>query len=121
MLRRYYLSLLSLVLLATVAFAQQQVTFNQQSYVAPNNGALVLRATGDLNSDAATDVITNGPDPASVYVLISNGDGSFQPARAYPAGTNDYKQIVTADVDGDGNADVLLAGLSDQGVFVLYG
>jgi hypothetical protein len=59
---------------------------------------------------------------AGTYILENNGDGTFQPARGYePSST----EIIAADFNGDGNADLMLAGnyefYGQDGLTILFG
>jgi hypothetical protein len=71
-------------------------------------------AGADLNRDGRVDLVTAnaGDYPAfkgTVSVLFGNGDGTFQPAHVFDAGS--YSLFLTiADVDGDGDLDVVAAG-----------
>jgi hypothetical protein len=69
-------------------------------------------AVADLNHDGRLDLITaNGADPSqvgSVSVLLGNGDGTFQPTVNYQAGLQPIS-VVVADLDGDGEADIVVA------------
>src|SRR4051812_9831467 len=103
--RRPLLSLLFLSF-ATIALAQQQTDFVHQTYAAPQFTS--HRAAIDLNNDGATDVVMDGGSDLGVYVMLSNGDGSFQAAREYAVGDS-IQDIAVGDVDGDGNADVVLS------------
>ena len=67
-------------------------------------------ATGDLDSDGATDllVLREGPAPA-VVVLLNDGAGRFTPLPPVPAPEAwPVRQVVVADVDHDGLPDVAL-------------
>jgi hypothetical protein len=119
--RRLILSLLVLTL-TTIAVAQQQVTFNHQTFNAVPSTA---RVAVDLNNDGATDVVTNSSSINSVFVLLSNGNGGFQPPVEYPIGFT-VRDVTAADVDGDGNADVVLSLFDNaegafRGIGVMYG
>jgi hypothetical protein len=81
----------------------------------PVSGSLYL-AVGDLNHDGIPDVVVSIQSTQSVYVLLGNGDGTFQAQKEF-AGAGD--EIALADFDGDGNLDIadangtILLGNSD--------
>ena len=85
--------------------------------------------TGDGHLDLAVadegTVLYGGSDPGSVSVLLGNGDGTFQPAVQYAAGTSPWA-IVAVDFTGDGRLDLAVGDLGDpfgagRGVSVLLG
>jgi hypothetical protein len=65
--------------------------------------------------------------PAAVGVVLGNGDGSFRAPVIYPSGGYNDNTIVTADLNGDGKLDLVIAsygsctGCSVGGVSVLLG
>ncbi len=77
-------------------------------------------AVGDVNQDGKIDVlITNcaivgsacesaGVDSV-VSVLLGNGDGTFQPAKTYDSGGGATGGLALADVNADGNLDLVVA------------
>ena len=65
-------------------------------------------AAGDLNADGLPDLIVTTPEGLSVF--LGKGAGAFAPAVHYAAPA--ASQPLIADFDGDGTADVLLAGTS---------
>ena len=71
-------------------------------------------AVADFNHDGKLDVAIAGQNQNNfkdyLYVLMGNGDGTFQSSVSYPLGG--YIGLVAADFDGDGNAD--LAVLDDN-------
>jgi hypothetical protein len=86
-------------------------------------------AVGDFNGDGHLDLaVANGVygTPSTVCVLLGNGDGTFQAAQSYPAGT-DPRSVVVGDFNGDGIPDLAVANagtppsFSDRGVTVLLG
>ena len=70
-------------------------------------------AVGDFNGDGIPDlVVTNVAfdegDPNTVTVLLGNGDGTFQPAQNYAAGSNPFT-VAVGDFNGDGVPDLAVA------------
>jgi hypothetical protein len=87
-----------------------------QPAVAYSSGGFlaVSVAVGDVNGDGKPDLLVanqctddlcaNG----SVGVLLSNGNGTFQPAVAYSSGGYDAISVTVGDVNADGMPDVLV-------------
>jgi hypothetical protein len=92
--------------------------------VNPNFGAdlkLWKPIVGDFNGDGKTDFARL--DATSLWVFLSNGDGTFTPAaRPYPAAPNfgndpaNYWKPITGDFNGDGITD--FARLDAKGLWV---
>ena len=73
---------------------------------ATQTGAGVPRGSvdfGDVNGDAAPDMVVGGTDEISV--LFGDGDGGFGMPVSYAAGG--YNRVGLADMDGNGNLDVV--------------
>lgn len=79
-------------------------------------------ASGDMNGDGRIDVITahGGGGSHGVSVLLSNGDGTFQPAANFITNT-DPTGIVTGDFNGDGKLDVAVANKANNTLNILLG
>lgn len=73
--------------------------------------------TGDLNHDGITDLVMRCPD--DLHVLRGLGGGRFAVESRYVPLDIDYGWWSNrlADVDGDGNLDVILAGMRNVRVF----
>ncbi len=62
-------------------------------------------AAGDLRNDGRLDIVAGCQADGKVAILLSNGDGTFKPAKAYnvPAGVD---IVALGDFNGDGKLDV---------------
>lgn len=83
-------------------------TFSQALFTAPIVGPENLLATGDVNGDGKTDIVTMG-GLHSITVRFGNGDGTF-PTRSDFDIPDFYVPVGLAigDVNGDGKADFIV-------------
>lgn len=89
----------------------------------PVNANAAAFVVGDFNADGNLDlavVTVDSSKASSVHVMLGNGDGSFQAGVDYSAGLN-TKSIATADVNGDGDSDVIVINSDDNSIGVLLG
>ena len=68
--------------------------------------SFLLVAAVDVDGDKKADLIITAPFNRDSFVLLGNGDGTFQPPRMIGSGV-----LRVADFNGDGKADLLCAGL----------
>ncbi len=78
--------------------------------ILPAGGAL---AVADFDGDGNLDIVAADADQFTLgsgefTVFFGNGDGTFQPGLVFPHSFKFLDQIVAADMDGDGRADLLM-------------
>jgi hypothetical protein len=90
-------------------------TFQQaQLYAVPGFSATSV-AVADVNADGAPDLVVSVGSSldfaqlGTVYVLLGNGDATFQSAQPYDSGGALANSVEIADVNGDGNPDIVVA------------
>lgn len=90
---------------------------------APANIAVIMTTVvGDINNDGKMDVVTtatSSSSSASIYFL-GNGDGTFGAAHFIDTGLQTH-YLQLADVNGDGNLDVVAGSFAEGSVAVLFG
>jgi hypothetical protein len=100
-----------------VALGNGDGTFQGVSYIDGNNGVSV--AVGDFNGDGKLDIAL-GINNYNVDILLGNGDGTFQQAESIPTGGYPT-QMAVADLNGDGNPDIVVTSYYNSGLGVLLG
>jgi hypothetical protein len=87
-------------------------------------------ALGDLNHDGYLDIVAPNRADQNVAVLINNQDGTFASPVDYPAASVQYPplyyypepwDVSLADMNGDGELDIVVADSHTNQVSVLYG
>jgi FG-GAP-like repeat/FG-GAP repeat len=77
-------------------------------------------ATGDFNGDGKIDLVVANSGSNNVSVLLGNGDGTFQAAVDYNAGTApDF--VAVGDFNGDGKLDLAVANANSNTVSIFLG
>lgn len=97
-------------------------TFQAPKTLATGKNPASVIAT-DLNNDGFLDLVVADQGDSTIYVYLGNGDGTFkQPAEVIllPTGYNP-SAITAADLNADGNMDILVADSGNNTVSVFLG
>ena len=79
-------------------------------------------AVADVNGDGRPDLVTANLNSNTVGVLLGGIGGGFAAVTTYPTGANSGpRDVVVADVNGDGRADIVTANRSNDTAGVLLG
>jgi hypothetical protein len=80
-------------------------------------------ALGDFNGDDVPDIVVANLRTlnSTVHVLIGNGDGTFRPKVLYHAGGRETRHVEVADVNADGNLDIVAGNSGSNSISTLLG
>ena len=73
---------------------------------------------GDFNGDGKPDLAVASSSSNNVSILLGNGDGTFQAAVSYPAGSGPVS-VTSGDFNGDGKLDLVTANAYGNNVSIL--
>ena len=93
---------------------QMAVHYDLDDYTYPSAVAI-----GHLNPDGYADLVVANEFGPDISVLLGNGNGTFQAAVDYAAGTSPFS-VGIEDLDLDGNADVAVANWTSTGVVWVF-
>ena len=108
-----------LTLVAFSSLSAQTVSFLARRDFAAGRSPQSV-AVGDFNGDGVEDLAVAILNPASVSVLLGNGDGTFQAAVNFGAGFAP-QSVAVGDFNGDGVQDLAVANANSNSVSVLLG
>ncbi len=97
-------------------------SLNFESTVIPVGKEPGAIAVADVNHDGKPDIIVANVDDGTVSVLLGDGKGHFRPAPGSPFPCNaNPNDIAVADMNGDGNPDLVIANHQTPYITVLLG
>jgi hypothetical protein len=97
-----------------VLLGHGDATFGASGAISLGAGSPTFVAAGDFNNDNHADLAVTTLDPdgqSHVAMLLGEGDGTFQAGTNIDLGTFSPMALVSADFNGDGRADLAVAGL----------
>jgi hypothetical protein len=83
------------------------------------NAEPVAVVSADINADGKLDLVVSHRADNSVYILLGNGDGTFQPAAKVSIGEGIQGDVFVRDFNNDGKLDLFLPGSSNQAIVLL--
>jgi hypothetical protein len=92
----------------------------QGPYLFPTGSHAFSVATGDVNADGYTDLVTANFDGNNVSVLLGHGNGGFGVGGNFGTGTGPAS-VVLGDFNGDGKVDVATANDGSDNLSMLSG
>ena len=81
-------------------------------------------SSGDYNKDGNLDIVagaSNTSTTTSVFYVAGNGDGTFQATLALEAGDKDLRSMVTGELNGDGNLDIITGSYFNDDLRIFTG
>jgi len=79
-------------------------------------------AVADFNGDKKSDIAVDSWAENKVLVMFGKGDGTFHlPGAKFEVGKMPYQRLRSADVDEDGNPDIITSNFESGSVSVLFG
>jgi hypothetical protein len=83
------------------------------------NAAPISVVTGDFNGDGKLDLLVAHSSDNCVYLLLGNGNGTFQSAVQASIGEGIQGNVFAGDFNNDGKLDLFLPALADQAIVLL--
>src|SRR6266581_2760911 len=112
-------TLFFLLALPHPTWAQTPLFNPQTEYVAATKNGPSGIAVGDFNGDGKPDLAVVNFGDWNVYLLLGNGDGTFQPAKSVFFSPGFPWYIAEDDFNGDGKPDLAVSSVVDNTVSVV--
>jgi len=71
--------------------------------------------TTDMNQDGKTDLLVASYGQSTLSVYFGKGDGTFRPPAVYSTGAQSATSVAVAEINHDGNPDVLVTSICAHG------
>ena len=79
-------------------------------------------AIGDFNHDGNVDLAVESWADNEIKIFLGDGRGGFRtPGESFKVGKRPYQRLRTADLNGDGNPDIITTNFDESSVSVLLG
>lgn len=92
--------------------AKADGTFGNETEYVFSGATQVRMATGDVNGDGITDIISTNSYPNGSYIQLGNGDGTFKTAMSYDTPGLGPNSVNLDDTNGDGILDLIIGRLN---------
>jgi FG-GAP-like repeat/FG-GAP repeat len=119
-----------MALLAAASLPQSSLWFSSTRLPSPSFDQIVIPvgkgpasiAIADVNHDGKPDIIVANTRDETISVLLGDGKGHFSPAPGSPfACGKSPNDIAVADMNGDGNPDLIVANTETPNITILLG
>jgi len=106
---------------ATLSAQSTAPSFEMYGLSSTSSAGTPEMVTGDFHNDGKLDVVYvgNGQSQTAITMLTGNGDGTFQAPQTVATPSSEATDLAAADINGDGNLDLL--AMVDGSVEVFYG
>jgi len=91
--------------------------FSLLSVIAPGDGAAIAGRIQDVNADGDPDLVIRWSNAHTIRYYMNNGSGNFTPDFELPGVWNNAWELVTTDIDNDGDMDLIASDTANVLVY----